>query len=149
MWDDGLDFTMMTSESRDVPKPCAGAPPALVVVIEDEAIVLAGYQMLFESWGYRVIAAQSADEALSLVEEEGEAPRFILSDFRLRDGQTGTEAITTLRRAFGDGIPGAVVTGDTTVTGEGLREAAAEGMPILHKPVNGRQLQDILSRSLG
>ena len=140
---------MMTSEGRGIPSPCATALPPLVVVIEDEAIVLAGYQMLFESWGYRVIAAQSADEALSLIEEEGEAPRFILSDFRLRDGHTGTDAIGILRRAFGETIPGAVVTGDTTVTGEGLREAAEGGMPILHKPVNGRQLQDILSRSLG
>ncbi|BAE52691.1 FOG: CheY-like receiver [Paramagnetospirillum magneticum AMB-1] len=144
-----MDFSMMTSEGRTPQVPDATALPPLVVVIEDEAIVLAGYQMLFESWGYRVIAAQSADEAVSLVEEEGEAPGFILSDFRLRDGQTGTEAISMLRRSFGQGIPGAVVTGDTTVTGEGLKEAEAEGTPILHKPVNGRQLQDILSRSLG
>ena len=35
---------------------------ALVAVIEDEAIVMIGYQMLFESWGYRVVAAGSADE---------------------------------------------------------------------------------------
>lgn len=123
--------------------------PPLVVVIEDEAIVLAGYQMLFESWGYRVVAAQSVDEALSLIEEEGDTPGFILSDYRLRDGQTGTDAIGLLRSTFGSAIPGAVVTGDTTVTGEGLKEAEAAGMPILHKPVNGRQLQDILSRSLG
>jgi two-component system phosphate regulon response regulator PhoB len=141
---------MMVSEGREPQKRDSGALPPLVVVIEDEAIVLAGYQMLFESWGYRVIAAQSADEAVSLIEEEGgEAPGFILSDFRLREGQTGIQAIGMLRRIFGPGIPGAVVTGDTTVTGEGLKEAEAQGTPILHKPVNGRQLQDILSRSLG
>ena len=84
-----------------------------------------------------------------MIEEEGATPNFILADFRLRDGLTGTEAITTLRRTFGGHIPGAVVTGDTTVTGEGLKAAEAEGTPILHKPVNGRQLQDILTRSLG
>ena len=141
---------MMVTEGRGAQKRDSGALPPLVVVIEDEAIVLAGYQMLFESWGYRVIAAQSADEAISLIEEEGgEAPGFILSDFRLRDGRTGTDAIGMLRRTFGAGIPGAVVTGDTTITGEGLKQAEAEGTPILHKPVNGRQLQDILSRSLG
>ncbi len=141
---------MMVTEGRESQKRDSGALPPLVVVIEDEAIVLAGYQMLFESWGYRVIAAQSADEAVSLIEAEGgEAPSFILSDFRLRDGQTGTDAIGMLRQIFGPSIPGAVVTGDTTVTGEGLKEAEAQGTPILHKPVNGRQLQDILSRSLG
>jgi two-component system phosphate regulon response regulator PhoB len=140
---------MMASEGRNQRARDIAALPPLVVVIEDEAIVLAGYQMLFESWGYRVIAAQAVDEAVEQIEEQGEPPAFILSDFRLRDGQTGIDAISVLRHAFGDSIPGAVVTGDTTVTGEGLREAAEQGMPILHKPVNGRQLQDILSHSLG
>lgn len=118
----------------------------LVVVIEDEAIVLAGYQMLFESWGYIVIAAQSADEALEMLEASSMPPGFILADFRLRDGQTGTEAIERVRQVFGSDIPGVVVTGDTTVTVDRLRLAASEGMPILHKPVNGRQLQDLLTR---
>jgi two-component system phosphate regulon response regulator PhoB len=140
---------MMASEGRNQQARDIAALPPLVVVIEDEAIVLAGYQMLFESWGYRVIAAQAVDEAVEQIEEEGEPPAFILSDFRLRDGQTGIDAIGILRSTFGDSIPGAVVTGDTTVTGEGLRKAEEQGMPILHKPVNGRQLQDILSRSLG
>jgi CheY-like chemotaxis protein len=121
-----------------------------VIVIEDEAIVLAGYQMLFESWGYRVLAAQSADEAEAQLSAGPDAvPDFILADFRLRGGQTGLEAIKRLRKRFGREIPGVVVTGDTTVTVDGLRAAAAEGMPILHKPVTGRQLQDLLARSLG
>jgi len=129
-----------TSGAGEVPRP-------VVVVIEDEAIVLAGYQMLFESWGYQVVAAQEVDEALSLLTEEDVPPGFILADFRLRDGQTGTDAIARLRQIFGLGIPSAVVTGDTTVTGEGLKAAAEGGMPILHKPVNGRQLQEMLARS--
>ena len=119
----------------------------VVVVVEDEAIVLAGYQMLFESWDYHVIAAQTVEEAIELLEEESLSPGFILADFRLRDGQTGLEAIQRLRETFGSDIPGVVVTGDTTVTVEGLRQAIASGMPVLHKPVNGRQLQDILARS--
>ncbi len=120
-----------------------------VVVIEDEAIVLAGYQMLFESWGYHVVAAQSEDEAIELLTRQHVAPSFILADFRLRNGKTGTEAIDRLRQTFGWLIPGVVVTGDTAVSVDGLKTAAAAGMPILHKPVNGRQLQDILTKSLG
>ena len=34
---------------------------ALVAVIEDEEMVMIGYQMLFEGWGYRVAAAASAE----------------------------------------------------------------------------------------
>lgn len=119
----------------------------LIVVIEDEAIVLVGYQMLFESWGYRVTAAASTADALRQLDESQECPDFILADYRLKEGNTGTEAIQTLRDTFGANIPGVLVTGDTAV--DRLRNAAASGLPILHKPVNGRQLQDILHRSLG
>ncbi len=119
----------------------------LIVVIEDEAMVLAGYQMLFESWGYRVVAAMSADEALAELAEARGNPCFILADYRLREGNTGTEAIERLRRAHGPAIPGVLVTGDTA--SDRLRSAAASGLPILHKPVNGSQLREILQRTLG
>lgn len=119
----------------------------LIVVIEDEAIVLAGYQMLFESWGYRVVAAPSAEDALAQLRAGDKRPDFILADYRLKEGNTGTEAIQALRSTFGDAIPGVLVTGDTAV--DRLRNAAASGLPILHKPVNGRQLLEILQRSLG
>jgi two-component system, OmpR family, phosphate regulon response regulator PhoB len=122
-------------------------PSPLIVVIEDEAIVLAGYQMLFESWGYRVVAAASAEDAVAQLGETGEPPGFILADYRLKDGKTGTDAIAALRSAYDPAIPGALVTGDTAV--DRLRNAAASGLPILHKPVNGRQLHDILRRSIG
>lgn len=124
-----------------------GTTSPLIVVIEDESIVLAGYQMLFESWGYRVVAAPSTEEALKLLRDGHVRPDFILADYRLKEGNTGTEAIQALRSAFGSGIPGVLVTGDTAV--DRLRTAAASGLPILHKPVNGRQLLDILQRSLG
>ena len=125
----------------------AKAAESLIVVIEDEAIVLAGYKMLFESWGYRVVAAPSTDDALAQLARGNQHPDFILADYRLKDGNTGTDAIERLRSTFGESIPGVLVTGDTAV--DRLRHAAASGLPILHKPVNGRQLHDILSRLIG
>lgn len=119
----------------------------LIAVIEDEEAVLAGYQMLFESWGFRVVAAPSATEAMSGLSRTGEPPAFILADFRLREGHTGVEAIAALRDTFGPAIPGMLVTGDTGI--ERLRQAAASGLPILHKPVSSRQLKDALDRALG
>ena len=124
----------------------AGSEPALVTVIEDEAIVLVGYQMLFESWGYAVVAAGSAEEALEMLRSSGRPPDIIIADYRLKDGQTGVGAIRSIQGEFGDDIPGILVTGDTGA--ERLREAAASGLPILHKPVNGGQLRDLLERCL-
>ena len=114
----------------------------LIVVVEDEAIVLAGYQMLFESSGYRVIAAQCLAEAMSQLDDAAEAPSFIIADYRLKEGQTGVDAIESVRTRYGVAIPAVLVTGDTAV--DRLRHAAAAGVPILHKPVNGRQLLDML-----
>ena len=143
---DGL-IVMVLAGHEISEHPSTGAAQRVVVVIEDEAIVLAGYQMLFESWDYHVVAAQTVEEAIETLAEEANAPGFILADFRLRDGQTGIDAILHLRRAFGSDIPGALVTGDTAVTVGGLRQAMASGMPVLHKPVNGRQLHDVLTHA--
>lgn len=134
----------LVGRTRLMRSEAASSP--LIVVIEDEAIVLAGYQMLFESWGYRVVAASSSRAAHEQLAESGDRPDFILADYRLKEGQTGTDAIQSLREVFGQGIPGVLVTGDTAV--DRLRTAAASGLPILHKPVNGRQLLDLLQRSV-
>jgi len=119
---------------------------ALVAVIEDEAIVLVGYQMLFESWGYAVVAASSAEDALRSLRVGGRAPDVVIADYRLKDGQNGVGAIRLIQDEFGTSIPAILVTGDTGA--ERLREAAASGLPVLHKPVNGTQLRDLLHRCL-
>lgn len=124
--------------------PSSGAAP-LVAVVEDETIVMIGYQMLFESWGYRVVAAGSSEEMLEAL-REGDAPDIIIADYRLKDGQTGVAAIRAIQGVFPKPIPGILITGDTGA--ERLREAAASGLPILHKPVSGTQLRDLLERCL-
>ncbi len=118
----------------------------LIAVVEDEAIVLVGYQMLFESWGYEVVAAGSADEALEQLHGRQRAPDVIVADYRLKNGRTGVDAIRAIQGAFHLHIPGILVTGDTGA--DRLREAAASGLPILHKPVNGNQLHDLIGRAL-
>lgn len=118
----------------------------VIAVVEDEAIVLVGYQMLFESWGYEVIAAGSADEALEQLEGRQSPPDVIVADYRLKNGRTGVDAIRAIQGAFRTHIPGILVTGDTGA--DRLREAAASGLPILHKPVNGNQLHDLIGRAM-
>lgn len=119
----------------------------MIAVVEDEAIVLVGYQMLFESWGYEVVAASSADEALDQLRNRQRAPDVIVADYRLKNGRTGVDAIRSIQAEFSAAIPGILVTGDTGA--DRLREAAASGLPILHKPVNGNQLHDLIERALG
>lgn len=119
----------------------------LIVVVEDETIVLMGYRMLFESWGYRVVAATSLDEVMAQLQIMEESPDAIVADYRLKHGQTGVGVIRILQSTYGKDIPAILITGDTAV--DRLREAAGSGLPILHKPVNGAQLQRLITDILG
>ena len=61
------------------------------------------------------LAAPDVEEALQTLRNGHVRPDFILADYRLKEGNTGAEAIQALRSAFGDAIPGVLVTGDTAV----------------------------------
>jgi CheY-like chemotaxis protein len=71
----------------------------LVVVIEDNPLVLEATGGLLRSWGCRVVAAKSCDEALvSLAETEADRqPDLIVCDYQLSRGLTGVNAIERLR----------------------------------------------------
>jgi signal transduction histidine kinase/CheY-like chemotaxis protein len=112
-------------------------PGARVLLIEDDASVLEGMQALLHDWGCECDATQDIDEAIALA--RANLPDAIVSDYRLRGMRTGAEAIAALRAEFGQHLPALLITGDTAP--ERLREAAASGVPLLHKPVWPSDLQ--------
>lgn len=118
----------------------------VIVVIDDEAEILAAVELLLKQWGCAVIAADSGAQALLKLQADDKVPDLILSDYRLRDDETGIGAIRALRLVFGDGIPALLVTGDTAPAQ--LREAAASGLEVLHKPLNAQQLKRMLIKTL-
>jgi len=131
----------------------AEAPPAaeaelgedggrLVLVIDDEAAVREAVTILLEDWGYQVVAAASADEAMAALTR---APDVIVADYRLREERTGAEAIRQIQRAWGSAIPALIVTGDTGP--DRLRQARESGYAVLHKPVQPAKLRTFLRLS--
>jgi two-component system, sensor histidine kinase len=116
----------------------------LIVVIEDEVIILRGLKLVLEEWGYAVLTATGEAEALECLNDHPHGPDVIISDYRLRAGKTGTEAIRHLRARYGNRpIPSILITGDTGP--ERLKEAEASGYRLLHKPVSSSQLEDALN----
>ena len=116
----------------------------MIVVIEDEVIILRGLKMVLEEWGYAVLTATGEAEALEGLNDHPHGPDVIISDYRLRAGKTGTEAIRHLRARYGNRpIPSILITGDTGP--ERLKEAEASGYRLLHKPVSSSQLEDALN----
>lgn len=107
-----------------------------VLVIDDDEAVRTGMCHLLRNWGCECEAAESIEEAVALA--RAHAPDLVISDYRLREQRTGTEAIVALRALLGNTLPALLITGDTAP--ERLREAQANGVPLLHKPVSPSQL---------
>ncbi|MGE8632726.1 MAG: response regulator, partial [Achromobacter piechaudii] len=113
----------------------------LALLVDDDPQNLAGLTMLFESWGCRVIGASSGNALFERVLPLAERPALIVSDYRLRDHETGIHVIERLREEYNDpDLPALLVSGDTDPAR--LAEAADRAIPLLHKPVSVQALRE-------
>jgi CheY-like chemotaxis protein len=133
------DSQAVVADETDLNKAIEDTPHALVLVIDDEAAVRESMKLLLEGWGYTVVVAASGDEALHLLDC---APAAIIADYRLRDEETGDNAIRQIQTEWGNDIAALIVTGDTDP--ERLRMAQQSGFAFLHKPVPPGKLRAFL-----
>jgi len=110
-----------------------------IVMVDDEASIREGMQALFETWGCRIIATATLDEAIDDLTTQQLTPDGIIADFRLAGTQTGIHVIQKLHAEYGDRIPALIVTGDIEV--DRLREVNESGFQLLHKPVAPAKLR--------
>ncbi len=134
--------TERAAPARRAVAPSGGA----LLIIEDDAIVRVGLQMMVEGWGYRVAAAASGEEALVLVAERGVDPDAVVADYRLGEGMNGVQAVLAVRHTFGRPVPAVIVTGDTAP--ERIQEVHSSGIGILHKPYGAEELRQRLAELL-
>lgn len=118
---------------------------ALLVVIENEASIREGMQVLLQGWGHVVLTAPSPEIAIGLLRRGRRRPAAVIADYHL-DGCTGTGAIGMVRADFGPDIPAVVITADRMP--EVQREVEALGVPMLNKPVRPAQLRSLLAKML-
>lgn len=114
---------------------------ARILIVDDDAIVRDAMTALLTGWGCVCCAFERPDDAIRTLFHEP-APDALICDYRLREGQTGADAIALLRRHWDQAIPAILITGDTAPAR--LREALDSGIPLVHKPVR----PEILRRSL-
>lgn len=115
---------------------------ALVLVVDDDALVCEALAGLMEQWGCTVVTAASGDQALAALAQQSRRPDAVLCDYRLPANETGGDVIRRLRERFGSDLSAALITGDTAP--ERLREANQSGIPLLHKPVRPARLRALL-----
>jgi len=122
-----------------------GLPP-LVAFIDDDETILEAMTLVFDQWGIDLAVGFDVNQIKADLEELGRKPDAILTDYRLRDGRTGVEAIAELRAAFGPAIPAVLLTGDTAATT--IQAISNSGLPVLHKPLQPARLRAYLNHML-
>lgn len=112
---------------------------SFVAVIDDDQENRLAMDALCRQWGCTVASAASHEEILSELSHHLRAPDLVITDYRLRDAETGLMIIADIRRQAEDDVPAIVVTGDVGASSDpGFR------MPkvvLLHKPLNPAQLR--------
>lgn len=71
-------------------------------------------------------------------------PDAIISDYRLRDDETGIEVIAMVRREFNADIPALLITGDTSP--DRINSVANTDLTVLYKPIQDHVLKKTLSQ---
>jgi signal transduction histidine kinase/CheY-like chemotaxis protein len=117
-----------------------------VLVIDDEPAILSGIRYLLKSWGCDVVTAEDRSQALEAVSEWSMPPDIVISDLRLRDGESGLDVLAALDHHFRDKVdrpfPRLLITGETR--SDRLREIMAAKIPVLYKPVSPEQLREAM-----
>lgn len=117
--------------------------PRTVLVVEDDAMVLMGLQMILETWGLKVLPAEDMAQVLQRLDES--KPDLILSDLRLRAGLTGFEVVERTRALLGNEIPAIILTGETGKSE--LAEGQRRNLTFLHKPIQADPLKAAIRKA--
>ncbi|HWP18032.1 MAG TPA: hybrid sensor histidine kinase/response regulator [Burkholderiaceae bacterium] len=122
----------------------------LIVVVEDDAAVRDGLEVLLKGWGATVAAFDTVQACATWAQRsaaEGLRPDLAIVDYRIDHETTGIEALLALRTHFGPDLPAIVVTGSTTAMLD--QEAARHGFHLLIKPVVPNKLRAMIAFKLG
>ncbi len=86
---------------------------ARVLLVEDNEAVRRSMCLLLELEGYHVTSVATLSEALQHV-QQGHGVDLLISDYHLKDGETGTQVIAALREILGISLRAVITTGDTS-----------------------------------
>lgn len=140
------DLQAPAEATAPVPAPDPVPVPATqgrhVLLIDDDEQVLVATAQLLEAWGYHVLSAPSATEAMRLCETDPQRIDLVICDYMLDPSMDGLDLLLRLRRGHPGPLPVCMVTGD--MSSQRIAQARQHGFALLHKPVNARELQRFL-----
>jgi two-component system CheB/CheR fusion protein len=127
------------------PAPRVARAQTRVLLVEDDASVREATRMLLQSDGYHVTAVNSLGAALAHAANE---PRvdLLVTDYHLRDGETGMQVIAALREALRVPLRAILITGDTSAAVNELR--LDPHLRLASKPIKAEELLGMLAALL-
>lgn len=153
---EGSVFTLVVplaaEDASATPAPVAGDDTdrllsgAFIAVIDDEQEVLDATGLLLRGWRCHVLTASSGDEAMALLQREQRFPDLILSDYRLRNDESGIQVVARVRALLDHPVPALLISGD--IDPARVKEAHDHGLPLLHKPLRVPQLRAAMAQQL-
>jgi two-component system, sensor histidine kinase len=117
-----------------------------VLLIDDEQDVRFAMESTFAHWGCPAVCAASAQDAIDQLKGHLRNPDVIISDFRLREHQTGIGAVQQIRCAVEEDIPAIIITGD--ISAHDIEMVARSGFSLAHKPVSAEHLRRLIVAAL-
>ena len=125
------------------PMPVDDVRGLRILVIEDDRQSAQALRGLLDSWGCLVAVVEGLQGALTIV-AGGFVPDLVLSDFRLRAGESGMQTLQRLRTQLERPLPACLMSGDTDP--ELIQACRDAGLPLLHKPVRPAKLRTLIRR---
>ncbi|MFO0596633.1 MAG: ATP-binding protein [Myxococcaceae bacterium] len=147
----GTDVTVRSIPGKgsvfSLSQPLASLAPAqpiasrgeVVLLVDDDGLTRQALGAMLEGWGYEVLAAQTAEEALEY-QAQLERLDVVLTDLWL-PGRSGVELLQELRQKRA-GVRAIVVSGDTSK--DAPTRVQELGAAFLRKPVRSAALQELL-----
>jgi two-component system, sensor histidine kinase len=118
----------------------------LALLIDDDVAALRSMRLLLEAFHCHVLSASCVASAIAAVQGSLRTPDFLISDFRLSDGNTGLDAIAQVRDTLGETVPALLVTAEPAAA---RVLARPQGITVLPKPLQTQSLAIALRHALG
>lgn len=126
-------------------RPCNDIPQATILLIDDEADVLAGLTTILSTAGYTCLSAQTVERAIALSLQT--TPDLIISDINL-DGQSGLTLCEQLKQqAAMSEVPVMFLSG-AQIPDIIRRAHAAGGTYYLRKPFDPQVMLELIDKAL-
>jgi signal transduction histidine kinase/CheY-like chemotaxis protein len=116
------------------------------LVLEDDLHLRSALTTLLERWGIEVLTSETFDDIGRLVEALSRRPDIIITDYRLRGGVHGTDAVNQINDLVELPCPALVVTADTSP--DLIASIREQGFPVLIKPISPSGLRVVMHNLL-